>query len=355
MRKIDKIFEILPVDVIVFSRQRQDRLIRSLKLWSVQPFRFIILDNSINPLKIDFADNINYYHLPGLNYGSRALEAVQYLNNPYSIICGDDESLVPFSINLMISFLENNKNFASVGGKVIAAYKYGPRVIGSYAYEYMYGYVNQEKNSRVRIEKHFAQEFNGQIPICGMYRLFRRNGITKLLESFFSARDVATPYIFQILAEIVCTSIGPNSTVNSVYLIRNWNNEMSNHSDWNRNTTFSSWWDNTIYQTEKMELMRNIREINKIDDSLLHKILDELAIKLAIPDDKVSQYNFNQHKFPKLKRRANLIKFLVKRILKPESIPKSLEKMLAEESNGLLSEEKLQIIECTRMILGQKN
>jgi glycosyltransferase domain-containing protein len=341
--------------VIVFSRQRQDRLIRSLKLWSQQPFRFIILDNSIKPLKINFANNINYYHSPGLNYGTRALEAVQYLNNPYSIICGDDESLVPYSINFMISFLEKNKNFASVGGKVIAAYNYGPRVIGRYAYEYMYGYVNQEKNSRVRIEKHFAQEFNGQIPICGMYRLFRRNGITKLLESFFSARDVATPYIFQILAEIVCTSIGPNSTVSSVYLIRNWNNEMSNHSDWNRNATFSSWWSNTIYQTEKVELMRNICEINKIDASLLHKILDGLAIKLTILDDKVSQHNFNQYKFAKLKRSAGLIKFLVKRILKPESIPKSLEKMLDEESNELPLEEKIQIIDCTRMILGQRN
>ena len=130
---------------------------------------------------------------------------------------------------------------------------------------------------------------------------------------------------------------------------------MSNHYDWNRNTTFSSWWDNTIYQTEQVELMRNICEINKIDASLLHKTLDGLAVKLTILDNKVSRYNFNQHKFAKLKRRAGLIKFLVKRILKPESIPKSLEKMLAEESNGLLSEEKIQIIDCTRIILGQRS
>jgi hypothetical protein len=58
MRNSVKISEMLPVDVIVFSRQRQDRLIRSLKLWSHQPFHFIILDNSIEPLKINFTNVI---------------------------------------------------------------------------------------------------------------------------------------------------------------------------------------------------------------------------------------------------------------------------------------------------------
>jgi glycosyltransferase domain-containing protein len=351
MENTRKITELMPVDVIVFSRQRQAKLIRSFRLWSTQPFQFIVLDNSTIPLQTQFPSNVNYYHLPDTNYGSRANEALKYLRNPYSIICSDDENLIPNSIHHMLDFLEKNKNFASVGGKVIAVYKYGPRLIGAYTYKYMYGYVNTEDDLSTRLKKHFEQDLHGHIPIGGMYRLFRKEGMNSLLNTFYVARNVSTPYIFQILGEIVSTSLGPNHTIDSVYWIRNWNNEISSHIDWNRNKTFSSWWNNGINQSEKNELLTKICNLNGIDFYSLYDILDQIASKLSIPDKKVSTHNFRRPKFSKILKHMSMIKFVVKKLSKPKSLPISIQDMLNKESHGLPPEEKKQIIDGTRNML----
>lgn len=351
MRNIAKMSRILPVDVIIFTRERHHQLNRSFRLWSQQPFHFIILDNSIEPLKISLTDNISYHHLPGVNYGSRAFEAIKYLKNSYAIICSDDESLVPFSIKQMIDFLEGNKKFASVGGKVIAVYKYGPRIVGTYAYKYMYGYVNKDENSKVRLRKHVTRDFESQIPIGGMYRLFRKEGMNNLLESFFIAREIKTPYIFQILGEIVSTSLGPNFTLNSVYWIRNWSSATSHYPDWNRNITFSSWWFDTASNSEKSELIKNISDLIEVDYNLLYEVFNKLATKLLIPDDKVYSFNFRSNKFKDTDKLKDLMKFLIKKLLAPRVIPKSLDNILEKESNVLQIEERIQIVICARMIL----
>jgi len=351
MRNTRKTTELMPVDVIVFSRQRQAKLIRSLRIWSVQPFRFIILDNSTEPLQIIFPSNINYYHLPNINYGSRANEALKYLRNPYSIICSDDENLIPNSIHQMLDFLRDNDNFASVGGKVMAVYKYGPRLIGTYTYKYMYGYVNTEDDLSTRLKIHFEQDLHGHIPIGGMYRLFRKEGMVSLLNTFYTARNVSTPYIFQILGEIVSTALGPNHTIDSVYWIRNWNNEISSHIDWNRNKTFSSWWNNGINQSEKNELLIKVCNLNGIDINSLYDILDQIAWKLSIPDTKVSKFNFKRSKPSKISKNMSMIKFFVKKLSNPKSLPISMQNMLNKESLGLSPEEKKQIIDSTRNML----
>jgi len=341
----------LPVDIIVFSRERQNRITQSLKLWSAQPFRYIILDNSENPLKVEFAKNINYFHLPGQNYGNRANKAIHYLSNPYSIICSDDECLIPLSIRSMIAFLERNDNFTSVSGKVVAAYKYGPRLTGGLAYRYMDGYVNRSQDVNVRLKKHLTTNFEGHKPIGGMYRLYRQEGMVKLLESFYFARNIRTPYIYEILGEIISTSQGPTTSLDNVYWIRNWYDGMSHHPDWNRNKTFSSWWTNALNQKEKNELINWICKTYKVDFSLLSKLLDELVKKLSPFDNKVEHFNFKKTKNIVLSHNLNLLKFLVKVLIDPGKVPKSLDAVLAEELVSASPEEVYQIINCAKVMI----
>lgn len=343
--------DILPVDVIVFSRERQKRLIRSLKLWSMQPYHFVILDNSEIPLETNFARNISYFHLRGQNFGSRANEAIKFLRNPYAIICSDDECLIPFSIHRMVDFLEKNRNFSSVGGRVIGAYKYGPRLTGVLAYSYMNGYVNRSKDINVRLRKHLISNFEGNRPIGGMYRLFRNEGMVKLLESFYFARNIPTPYIFEILGEIVSTSLGSTSTLTNVYWIRNWHDGMSNHSDWNRNYTFSSWWTNTSNQKAKIELMNWVCKTHGINFSVLSELLDEFVKRLLPFDDKVKYFNFKTSKNVFLEHKINLLKFLIKVLLVPTKIPKSLGVVLTEEVLPTSLKERSQIIDCAKAMI----
>ena len=343
--------DMLPVDVIVFSRERQDRLTKSLKLWSAQPFSFIILDNSENLLEIEFAKNINYVHLPGQNFGNRANKSIHFLNNPYAIICSDDESLIPFSIHHMINFLEMNRNFTSAGGRVIGAYKYGPRLTGAMAYSYMDGYLNRSQDVNVRLRKHLTSNFDGHKPIGGMYRLYRKEGMVKLLESFYFARNIQTPYIFEILGEIVSTSLGSTNSLDNVYWIRNWHDGMSIHPDWNRNKTFSSWWTNTLNQKEKIELINWICETFTIDFSLLSELLDEFVEKLIPLDDKIEHSNFKKSKNISLNHNFNSLKFMVKVFLGSTKIPKSLEVVLAEDLMLTSLEEIHQVVNCAKAMI----
>jgi hypothetical protein len=122
------------LDVVVFSRNRNSELSKSITCWAKQPFRFIILHNSDKPIRSDlFQKNIVYRHLPGLNYGQRANEAVDLLESDFSVILSDDERLISSGIDSMTQTLINDPSLASIGGKVLGVYSYGSIRTGNFA------------------------------------------------------------------------------------------------------------------------------------------------------------------------------------------------------------------------------
>ena len=179
----------IKVDIIILSRERQTQILKTISIWEKQPFHFIILDNSSTILSYKMPSNVDYIFSPGINFAERANIAKNYLVAPYSIICCDDEFFATSSLNKMANFLDVHPEFSSVGGKSVGILKYGPRILVSNTYSHMDNYRNTDSNRKKRISTYLFNDFTNTRSIGGMYRLYRKDDMKILLESFFIARN----------------------------------------------------------------------------------------------------------------------------------------------------------------------
>jgi len=315
------------ITVIIFSRNRQSELVRSMRYWSDLKIDCLILDNSPNKIE-DFpvSSFVSYLHCPSLNFSQRALIASEFIKTRFSIICSDDERFTPTTLELMIKELNTNIDISSVGGHAIAVGTYGPHVYGTFAYSHMLHYVNLDYGVRDRVEKHF--DINKTTwPIGAMYRIVRTESMKKLLNIFYQCQGISTPYVFEVTSEIVVTALGRVKYLDLIFWIRNWQTPAVNQADWNRRLQFTQWWEDKKYVDEKNKWVDIIsREIFSNQDSnqtkrILNSIF-ELRKKTEKSNVTISSLSTKNH----------YIKYFLRRFFAPKSLPKKFDKTLGEIS-----------------------
>jgi glycosyltransferase domain-containing protein len=282
------------VDVIIFTRERQQQLLRTIPIWQKQPFHFIILDNSSTILNYKLPGNIDYVFSPGMNFAGRARIAKDYLVSPYSIICCDDEFFATSSLIKMADFLDTHSKFSSVGGKSVGILKYGPRILVSNTYSHMNNYENTDTNHKKRITSYLFNDFQNTRSIGGMYRLYRRDNMKILLDSFYVARNFPSPSIFEFLGEIVGIALGPTINLPEIYWVRNFKQPMSVHPDWDRSIYFSEGWEMFKHSPDKNNFISRISNSLALDEDFILSIFHELALKLEVLESQKNKENKNK-------------------------------------------------------------
>lgn len=318
------------LDVIVFTRNRHHILDRSIKSWSTLPYNFFLLDATETSYLGEIPKNIRYLHLPGLTYGSRALKASKLLEGDYSIICNDDECYVPSTVNKMINILEMDYLIQSIGGKVVGVFKYGTDIVGDLIYPNMRPLSLRNASKYDYLVEHFMKSRN--VPIGGIFRLMRRSKMQLLLEVFSLVRYVKSPYVYQIIGEMVVVLMGPSQILNQVYWIRNFSNEIINDEKWDRTNSFSSWWVDSENEVLRNNIIEWICKTFDIDTGTLIRFMDELIDKLSVEDKKnISKIRSPLGRLLRIQKFKNF-RFLIKRYTHNSKLPTPLETILLQQS-----------------------
>jgi glycosyltransferase domain-containing protein len=307
------------------SRERQAQILKTIAIWKKQPFHFIILDNSSTSLSYKMPRNVDYIFLPGVSFAERANIAKSYLVAPYSIICCDDEFFATSSLNKMANFLDTHPEFSTVGGKSVGILKYGPRILVSNTYSHMNNYRNTDSNCKKRISSYLFNDFENTRSIGGMYRLYRKDDMKILLESFSIARNFPSPSIFEFLGEIIGIAIGPTINLPEIYLVRNFKQPISLHADWDRSVYFSEGWEIFKHSPDKKNFITRISNILSLDEDFILSVFEELAAKLKALEIHQSKENYNK------KNHLLYLKFFARILL--NKLPKNTIKKTLNENN----------------------
>lgn len=264
------------LDIVVFSRDRNSLLLKSIEAWKRQPYRFIILHNSrIAIPEESISTNFIYKHLPGMSYGERAGIASDYIRSPFATILADDEMLLESGVEVMLEKFESNPQLASIGAKVLGIHRYGKITTGAFAYRNMYEYQNSEIDIVNRLNKHLVEPINGEMPRASMYRLQRSEILKSILKLFSKLGFVESPYIFEVAGEFAVAASGPTSTLKELYWIRNWENRMIQRKDWDRTLSFTEWWLDESNIQKKEKVIQLLSNYAKIDFKETKRILDQ--------------------------------------------------------------------------------
>ena len=322
------------LDVVVFSRNRNSELSKSIASWGGQPYRFIILHNSEKPIRSDpLLKNIVYRHLPGLNYGQRASEAVDLLKSDFSVILSDDERLIPSGIDSMIQTLVNDPSLASIGGKVLGVYSYGSVRTGNFAYSHMDHYENKESNVLRRLTTHLGRPIYGGCSIGGIYRITRKESMKAILQllSRCSFIQKQTPFVYEMAGEFAIAAVGPTTTINQLYWIRNWQTKIFDGPEWKREANFSSWWTNPLQVTQKEIFINELSEFASISQKETERIIDARLSLMGINQGKKQISSFE------IMVKAFIRKYL-SHIIPSITMPKEIRQVLSIENPDNLGE-----------------
>lgn len=326
-------------EIVIFSRDREQELLATLRRISDYALRVCVFHNSESRLRSkSIPKDVTYIHAPGMNYGERALIARDYLENEFCAISSDDDGICESAIEMMENWLIRNPKYASVGGLSIGAFPYGGRVCASAAYREMNGYFLESEETDKRLESHLVFGVGDKPPRAGLYRLFRRNAMDKILEVFGGCSAISTPYVYEVCAEIVSAWAGPAKYINNLYWIRNWHTEMISRSDWNRKLSFHEWWTSPKYPVERENFISMISEKINTDESYLKELISEYDSRWHSFFQRNPQTTITQ--YPRIVRSIGQ---KIKMTLSPSSAPKKIEILLSEEFPFLSPDERHEV------------
>lgn len=117
------------VTVIIPTFNRYPYLFRLLNFYKSYnfPTKILILDSSTNVLPQDrfrefLLNSRIVYQRINAGFAEKISSGLNNISTPYSLICADDDFIVPSGIKTCVSFLENKPDFVSAHGMGIAVY-----------------------------------------------------------------------------------------------------------------------------------------------------------------------------------------------------------------------------------------
>jgi hypothetical protein len=229
---------LVDLQVVIFSRNRNKQLIESLRYWDECGIRTLVLHNTQDPIcSIDLPSTTEYIVHTG-SYAERCEIASRNLKFNFFIIASDDERYLPNALSKMVEQLQESHELTSVGGQAIGVMTHGLRYRTTIAYKSQIGYQNSASDFQGRFEYHYER---GKNHSGAMYRVFRRNHFRKFLLLISKFSDLSTPYVYEVTAELFWTLIGPAKYINEVFWIRNWVVPPIQSGDWDRKQYFYEW------------------------------------------------------------------------------------------------------------------
>ena len=280
---------------------------------------------------------MEYIFCPGLHLAERAELAIEYLENPFSLVCSDDDGLIESQINKMMYFLESNGKYASVGGCAVGAYPYAGVITGAVAYREMQGYESSSEDNFERIRKHLVLSSKNLTPRAGMYRLYRKEYMIALLSCISKCRNFSTPYIYEVASEFVAARVGPTIYLPYLYWIRNWHTKMVSNAEWNRDLDFCHWWDNEKYLEENNKFIALLADDLKLDLESVRELISTYYERRASLIRQPSKGKWKKSII------LSAIKEMFYRYLLPKKSPIQLNKLLDQEFPNLISNERQEI------------
>lgn len=106
--------------VIPTYNSRINYLNRILDYFSQFHLNIIIVDSSSEPYANSKDYRFDYLHLPDSGYASKLLIALNKVSTKYALLCADDDFVIPESIDQCVNFLDENPDYASVQGNIVA-------------------------------------------------------------------------------------------------------------------------------------------------------------------------------------------------------------------------------------------
>ena len=312
--------------LVILSHNRQHCLKQTLQFYKSTSLKLLVLDNSPLPLESEFIpSNCRYINI-NESFALRSARAAALVETPYTIVGADDEIYLPSSLEKMQEFLDKNDDYVAVGGYAMAVWEYGPTIAASWAYKRTFKYHNNADTPLERIQLHTG---GGSSPLTSFFtcNLTRTWAAQECLVMYAKAPVLATDAI----SVLTICGAGKSRYLDLIYWVRNWNQSPRSHAGWNRQVFLHEWWLNPENAHARDKFTADLASVySKYTSesnflaawSLILKSDESLRRRTLVFKSKIRSFSEN--------RLFKSIKYSIKRLIKPQSLPATVSKLSAE-------------------------
>lgn len=148
------------VTIVIPTFRREAKALRALSFWAGQGFRVLMLDGSEKPLTLPAAavddPDITYMHLP-IPLSERLGHAAGEITTDFTVLCGDDDFMLPTALDRCAEFLDGHPDYAACGGQTLGFSKgAGGQLRAFVRYPGFLGFDNNHATPSDRIQAHFG-------------------------------------------------------------------------------------------------------------------------------------------------------------------------------------------------------
>lgn len=229
MNIIDKI------TIVILSRGRNLYLERTVKYYISEGFKVLVVHQTDAKFRLKIKSPKLIYYKSSDHYYERFIQAAKIVNTKYSILVNDDEFVFKQFIKKSIIFLDRNKSYATVCGKVLTFFMKEKKIFYDYGYKNFGKEVLKSANIKGRIIFHINNPSNHGYNSVMKSSDFKR--IALFLKKFPHPGNI---FFVEFCINLLIASFGKSKFLNSLYWLRSFENEWIDEKKWNRKTKFQN-------------------------------------------------------------------------------------------------------------------
>ena len=229
MKIIDKI------TIIILSRGRNLYLERTINYYISEGFKVLVLHQTDAHFKLKIKNPKLRYYKSSDHYYKRFIKSANSLNTKYSILVNDDEFVLKSFIKKSILFLDRNKSYATVCGKVLTFFMKEKKFFYEFGYKNFERDVLKSADIKNRIKFHINNPSNH-----GYNSVMRSNDFKRIALFLIKFPHPGNIFFVEFCINLLIASFGKSKFLNSLSWLRSFENEWIDEKKWNRKTKFQN-------------------------------------------------------------------------------------------------------------------
>jgi len=141
------------ITIVIATKNRHHYLERVIDYYSESGIQILVADATKESYGKTLPGNVTYYHYPEVPYCTKLDDVFKKVNTPYSLMCADDDFIIPTAINTCVEFLDKNPDYSSAQGHYVFFYHSKNKLFYTPAYLSTIGSDFNEDKASDRIKK----------------------------------------------------------------------------------------------------------------------------------------------------------------------------------------------------------
>jgi glycosyltransferase domain-containing protein len=107
------------ITLIIPTKNRHLYLARALEYYSNSGLNIIVADATTKKFTLPVPGNVEFLHYPNVPYCDKLSDVLRKVNTTYTLLCADDDFILPSAIKTCVDFLEGHPEYKSAQGHYV--------------------------------------------------------------------------------------------------------------------------------------------------------------------------------------------------------------------------------------------